>query len=129
MGANKQITLDVKHFLHNLSLAKNERDIEYCLYNLFVTDLDWKPNAIKRQLKIEPTDKPDILLFASAKITIPIEVKMPNEFSSKTKHNEGLMQLIRYLTKLDQKFGILTDGKRWLFIDLNYAHNSAQRIH
>lgn len=129
MSANKQITLDVKLFLHNLALAKNERDIEYCIYNLFVTDLGWKTDAIKRQLKIEPTDKPDILLFVSDKITIPIEVKMPYEFSNKKKHNEWLLQLIRYLTKLDQKFGILTDGKRWLCIDLNYDHSSAQRIH
>jgi len=77
------------------------------------TRLENRKNEFLEEKTSKGSRKPDILIFITPEIIIPVEVERYQNI------NAGKKQLLQYQIDYDKKYGILTDGYTWRFYNNN----------
>ena len=111
---------DLKVWIDGVKKSEiNERDIEtFIFYRIFRDVLRWGKRVTRigtRGIKTDLRLKPGGHIKTEEK-EIPIEIKVPGIRGEKW--SKGLKQVLGYCIKLGKKYGILTNGDRWEFIEV-----------
>jgi len=77
------------------------------------TKLENRKNEFLEEKKSRGSRRPDITIFITPEIIIPVEVEKYENI------NAGKGQLLQYQIDLEKKYGILTDGYTWRFYNNN----------
>ena len=77
------------------------------------TKLENRKNEFLEEKKSKGLRRPDITIFITPEIIIPVEVERYENI------NAGKTQLLQYQIDLEKKYGILTDGYTWQFYNNN----------
>ncbi len=77
------------------------------------TKLENRKNEFLEEKKSRGSRRPDITIFITPEIIIPVEVEKYKNI------NAGKGQLLQYQIDLEKKYGILTDGYTWQFYNNN----------
>lgn len=77
------------------------------------TKLENRKNEFLEEKKSRGSRRPDITIFITPEIIIPVEVEKYENI------NAGKGQLLQYQIDLEKKYGILTDGYTWQFYNNN----------
>ncbi len=77
------------------------------------TKLENRKNEFLEKKTSKGSRQPDITIFISSEIIIPVEVEKYQNIDA------GKKQLLQYQVDLDKKYGILTDGYNWRFYNNN----------
>lgn len=77
------------------------------------TKLEDRRNEFLEKKASKGLRQPDITIFISPEIIIPVEVERYNNIDA------GKAQLLQYQIDLEKKYGILTDGYTWRFYNNN----------
>jgi hypothetical protein len=87
------------------------------IFNLKVgfgsTPAERRRNEFVEEKKTRESRRPDIIIYVSPDITIPVEVEKYQNIEA------GIEQLRQYQADIDKKYGLLTDGYTWRFYNNN----------
>jgi type I restriction-modification system DNA methylase subunit len=105
-----EVGTGVEIFVKNLLKSP---DVFALKVGLNSTKLENRRNEFLEKKASKGLRQPDITIFISSEIIIPVEVERYRNI------NAGKAQLLQYQLDLEKKYGILTDGYTWRFYNNN----------